>query len=68
MGESSLLSRESYDTMDAEAAAVPPGCDGVTMVPTSWPPETGKAPSTDWCWEEHAAISTAPPWRLSPGG
>lgn len=24
---------ESYDTMDAEAAAVPPGCDGVTMVP-----------------------------------
>lgn len=24
---------ESYDTMDAEAAAIPPGCDGVTMVP-----------------------------------
>lgn len=24
---------ESYDVMDAEAAAVPPGCDGVTMVP-----------------------------------
>ena len=24
---------ESYDTMDAEADAVPPGCDGVTMVP-----------------------------------
>ena len=23
----------SYDTMDAEADAVPPGCDGVTMVP-----------------------------------
>ena len=24
---------ESYDAMDAEAAAVPPGCDGVTMIP-----------------------------------
>lgn len=24
---------ESYDVMDAEAAAVPPGCDGVTMIP-----------------------------------
>ena len=24
--------------------------------------------SIGWCWEEHAAISTAPPWRLSPGG
>ncbi|MBT8778001.1 L-fuculokinase [Akkermansia muciniphila] len=24
---------ETYDTMDAEAALIPPGCDGVTMVP-----------------------------------
>lgn len=58
-----------YDTMDAEATAVPHPArrrDNGSGLP--WPPETGKAPSTDWCWEEHAAISTAPPWRLSPGG
>lgn len=28
---------ENYDTMDAEAAAVPPGCDGVTLSPDFLP-------------------------------
>lgn len=28
---------EGYDTMDAEAAAVPPGCDGVSLVPDFLP-------------------------------
>ncbi|MBR5522395.1 MAG: L-fuculokinase [Akkermansia sp.] len=28
---------ESYDTMDAEAAAIPPGCDGVKLIPNFLP-------------------------------
>ncbi|MBQ2380267.1 MAG: L-fuculokinase [Akkermansia sp.] len=28
---------ENYDTMDAEAAAIPPGCDGVKLVPNFLP-------------------------------
>lgn len=28
---------ESYDTMDAEAAAIPPGCEGVTLSPNFLP-------------------------------
>ena len=28
---------ENYDTMDAEAAAIPPGCDGVKLIPNFLP-------------------------------
>ncbi|MCC8147807.1 L-fuculokinase [Akkermansia sp.] len=31
--KSTCFPGESYDTMDAEAEVIPPGCDGVTMVP-----------------------------------
>lgn len=31
--KSTCFHGETYDTMDAEAAAVSPGCDGVTMIP-----------------------------------
>lgn len=31
---------ENYDTMDAEAAAIPPGCDGVKLIPNFLPSDT----------------------------
>ncbi len=31
---------ENYDTMDAEAAAIPPGCDGVKLIPNFLPSDS----------------------------
>lgn len=35
--KSTCYNGENYDTMDAEAAAIPPGCDGVKLIPNFLP-------------------------------
>ncbi len=40
--KSTCFNGESFDTMDAEAAAIPPGCNGVTLVPNFLPSDTEK--------------------------
>lgn len=66
--KSACFRGETYDVMDAEAEVIPPGCDGVTMVPDFLASGEGKGfhqrPSAG---PGRAPTSTAPPWRPSPG-
>lgn len=38
--KSTCYNGENYDTMDAEAAAIPPGCDGVKLIPNFLPSDS----------------------------